>query len=365
MQRRNFLPLGYSTAVLISAFLFSDPSVVSAQDAELGRPGPDLSGGWIAYDRGFATREKIEPGETVNIRILSMGNALGIAVTYSGNLAESQPGKLWNTVTLRDQETLSYRVSASIGNRQLAVRSGARPNGLDKAVSVEQERGAYRLEYASGRVLLVSIGRHLPRPGRHNHDISGGWTVGNMGFASDSNISVRSAITLRVVNAGNDRGLAVTYSGNLNLHEPGKLWQQSEVQDGVTLLYQVPPVLANRQIAIRSGASPVGLDKPKSVEQRGNGYRLSYFGGRIVDVTISNPDRNLGPPGPGSVPGIGNAPGIGRPPTPGNVPGLSGLGPGSEPPRPEPGNGLNLRDPGGLPGLPPPAKGLDVLPSDE
>ena len=127
------------------------------------------------------------------------------------------------------------------------------------------------------------------------HDISGGWTVGNMGFASNDTIPVRSAVTIRVVNAGNDTGLAVTYSGNLSLHEPGKLWLQSEVQDGVTLIYQIPPVLANRRIAIRSGASPAGLDKPKSVEQRGSSYRLFYFGGRIVDVNVSDPGRRGSP----------------------------------------------------------------------
>ena len=348
-------PLFATAFLLACAWLPASPAFALPPLTPLPeRPDADLSGGWIAYDRGFATRSQIEPGQTVNIRILAMGNALGIAVTYSSNPAESQPGKLWDTVTLRDQETLSYQVSESIGNRQLAVRSGARPNGLDKPVSVEQERGAYRLEYASGRILLVSIGRHLPRPARHNHDISGGWTVGNMGFASDSNISVRSAITLRVVNAGNDRGLAVTYSGNLNLHEPGKLWQQSEVQDGVTLLYQVPPVLADKRLAIRSGASTFVLDKPKSVEQRGNSYRLYYIGGRIVDVNISDPGRNIGSPAPDSKLGL---------PAPDNELGLRA--PDSTPGLPPPVKGLGLRAPDSEPGLPPPAKGLDVLPSDE
>ena len=172
-------------------------------------------------------------------------------------------------------------------------------------------------------------------------------------------IVVRSAVTIRVINAGNDKGIDVTYSGNLGLHKPGKLWLQSEVQDGVTLIYQIPPVLANRRIAIRSGASTAGLDKPKSVEQRGNSYRLFYFGGRVVEVNISDPARNIGSPGPDNVPGIG------IPPAPGNIPGLgAGLVPGGKPPRPEPRNGLNAPGTGGIPGLPPPAKGLDILPND-
>ena len=135
------------------------------------------------------------------------------------------------------------------------------------------------------------------------------------------------------------------------------------MQDDVTLLYQVPPILANRRLAIRSGAPTGGLDKPKSVEQREDGYRLYYFGGRIIDVLVSNPGRNIGSPGPDNVPGIGS------PPAPGGIPGLGGLAPGGKPPRPEPSDGPsagpNVPGAGGIPGLPPPAKGLDILPSDD
>lgn len=341
-------------------FIYGAPALVSAQEDELGRPGPDQSGGWAVFEKGFATRSPIAAGEQINIRVLAVGNARGVAVTYSGNLAASTPGQLWAKPLVLAGTTLRYQIPEILNGRQLALRSGAEPAGFDRPVSVEPERGAYLLKYSSGRALLVSIGRRLPRPRRHMHDISGGWTVGNMGFASNDTIPVRSAVTIRVVNAGNDTGLAVTYSGNLSLHEPGKLWLQSEVQDGVTLIYQIPPVLANRRIAIRSGASPAGLDKPKSVEQRGSSYRLFYFGGRIVDVNVSDPGRSIGSPGPDNVPGIG------IPPAPGNIPGLgAGVVPGGKPPRPEPSNGLNVPGAGGIPGLPPPAKGLDVKPDDE
>ncbi len=335
-------------------------SSISAQEAEFGRPGPDQSGGWAVFEKGFATRSPIAAGEQINIRVLTVGNARGVAVTYSGNLFASNPGQLWAKPLVLAGTTLRYQIPQSLNGRQLALRSGAEPEGFDRPVSVEPERGAYLLKYSSGRALLVSIGRRLPRPRRHMHDISGGWTVGNMGFASNEVIAVRSAVTIRVINAGNDTGLAVTYSGNLSLHEPGKLWLQSEVQDGVTLIYQIPPVLANRRLAIRSGASTAGLDKPKSVEQRGNSYRLFYFGGRIVEVNISDPGRNIGSTGPDNVPGIG------IPPAPGNIPGLgTGLVPGGTPPRPEPSNGPNAPGAGGIPGLPPPAKGIDLLPNDE
>jgi hypothetical protein len=330
---------------------------------DLGRQGPDQSGGWEVFARGFATRSPVSAGEQINIRVLSVGNARGLAVTYSGNLAAHRPGQLWAKPLVMPGRTLRYQVPESLNDQKLAVRSGAEREEFDRPVSAEPERGAYLLKYQSGRAVLVSIGRRLPRPNRHATDISGGWTVGNMGFASDSNISVRSAITLRVVNAGNDTGLAVTYSGNLSLHEPGKLWLKSEVQDDVTLLYQVPPILANRRLAIRSGAPAGGLDKPKSVEQRENGYRLYYFGGRIIDVLVSNPGRNIGSPGPDNIPGIGS------PPAPGGIPGLGGLAPGGKPPRPEPSAGPsagpNVPGAGGIPGLPPPAKGLDILPSDD
>ena len=355
-----------STALLIMlstliVLLIQDATTsLSAQEGDLGHRGPEQSGGWEVFERGFATRSPIAAGEQINIRVLSVGNARGVAVTYSGNLATATPGQLWAKPLVVDGTTLRYQIPESMDGKKMAVRSGAQPAGFDRPVSAEPERGAYLLKYQSGRVLLVSIGRGLPRPHRHATDISGGWAVGNMGFASDSNISIRSAITIRVVTAGNDTGLAVTYSGNLNLHEPGKLWLKSEVQDGVTLLYQVPPILANRRLAIRSGASTGGLDKPRSVEQRENGYRLSYFGGRVVDVIISNPGRNIGLPGPDNVPGIG------RPPAPGGIPGLgAGLAPGEKPPRPEPNNGLNVPGAGGIPRQPPPAQALDILPSDE
>lgn len=351
-----------STTVDSSSSLHAQ-DVAAEGELELGRQGPDQSGGWDVFEIGFATRSPIAAGEQINIRVVSAGNARGVAVTYSGNRAAATPGQLWAKPLVLPGKTLRYQIPEALNDQKLAVRSGAQPAGYDPPVSAEPERGAYLLKYRSGRALLVSIGRRLPRPHRHASDISGGWTVGNMGFASDSNIGVRSAITLRVVNAGNDTGLAVTYSGNTRLHEPGKLWLRSEVQDDVTLLYQVPPILANRRLAIRSGAPTGGLDKPKSVEQREDGYRLYYFGGRIIDVLVSNPGRNIGSPGPDNVPGIGS------PPAPGGIPGLGGLAPGGKPPRPEPSDGPsagpNVPGAGGIPGLPPPAKGLDILPSDD
>lgn len=350
--------------VVISTLTIVSPPLpctsVSAQQVELNRSGPDQSGGWDVFDKGFATRSPLAAGEQINIRVLSTGDARGVAVTYSGNLAASTPGQLWAKPLVSAGATLRYQISEALNGQKLAVRSGAEPAGFDRPVSAEPERGAYLLKYQSGRTLLVAIGRRLPRPHQHSTDISGGWTAGNMGFASNSNINVRSAITIRVINAGNDTGLAVTYSGNLSLHEPGKLWLKSEVQDGVTLLYQVPPILANRRLAIRSGASTGGLDKPKTVEERKNGYRLVYFGGRIVDVIVSYPGRNIGSPS------TDNVPDIGYPPAPGGIPELNpGLAPSGKPPRPEPSNGLNVPGAGGIPGLPPPAKGLDLLPSDE
>ena len=325
--------------------------------------GSDQSGGWDVFQKGFATRSRVSADAQINIRVVSVGNASAIAVTYSGNRASSTPGHLWAKPSVMAGKTLRYQIPPALNGQKLALRSAAQPAGYDPPVSATPERDAYLLKYESGRALLVSIGRRLPRHQRDASDISGGWTAGNMGFASDSNISLRSAITLRVVKAGSDTGLAVTYSGNLSLHEPGKLWLKSEVRDGVTLLYQVPPILANRRMAIRSGASTGGLAKPRSVEQLVNGYRLSYFGGRIIDVLVSPPDHSIESPGPD------NAPGLARPPAPLGFPGLDGAwGPGGKPPRPEPNAppraGSNSPSANGVPGLPPAAKGLQILPSD-
>ena len=76
-------------------FIYGAPALVSAQEDELGRPGPDQSGGWAVFEKGFATRSPIAAGEQINIRVLAVGNARGVAVTYSGNLFASNPGQLW------------------------------------------------------------------------------------------------------------------------------------------------------------------------------------------------------------------------------------------------------------------------------
>lgn len=357
--------LGLLLIALLVLVTTDTETALHAQDAasagpELGRPGPDRSGGWDVFEKGFATRSPVAAGEQINIRVLTVGNARGVAVTYSGNLAAHTPGQYWAAPLVLADRVLRYQIPEALNERKLAVRSAAQPQGYDRPASVEPQQGAYVLKYQSGRSLLVSIGRRLPKRRHQAQDLSGGWIVGNMGFASNSNISIRSAVTIKVVNAGNDSGLAVTFSGNLNLHEPGKLWQKSEVQDNVTLLYQVPPFLANRQLAIRSGALNGGLDKPRSVEMREQGYRLFYNGGRILDVTISNPGSDIGSPGPD------NLPGIGRPPAPAGIPGLNaGLAPGGKPPRPQPSNGLNVPSTGGIQGAPPAAQGLDILPNDD
>ncbi len=369
MKTFEQLSAAYSTMLLLLvlstlvSIAVAPVSPLRAQDIapegefELGRQGPERSGGWDVFEIGFATRSRISAGEQINIRVVSVGNARGIALTYSGNRAASTPGQLWAKPLVLAGKTLRYQVPEALDDQKLAVRSGAQPAGYDPPVSAEPDRGAYLLKYRSGRALLVSIGRRLPNPHPHASDISGGWSVGNLGFATNSNIGAGATITLRVVNAANDTGLAVTYSGNPNLHEPGKLWRKSEVKDEVRLLYQVPLSLANRRLAIRSGAPAGGLQKPKSIEQRGTGYRLRYFGARIIEVLVSNPGRNIGAVGPNK------GGGIGRQPTPGGIPGLSvGLPAGGKPPRPEPSAGPAVPGAGGIPRSPPPAKGLDLLP---
>ena len=279
-----------ATGASIGYVAFPMVSIVHGQESELRRSRPDLSRGWIVGNEGFATRSKISAGVRIQIRVETMGDARGIVVTYSGNPAVSEPGKLWPKDSIFRGGTIDYSIPESLDGQILAVRSGAEPAGYDRPLSVEKDRGAYRLSYASGRSLLVSIGRRLPPARRHVRDLSGGWTAFTRGFATNSNIAVRSAVTIRVVNSGNDYGLAVTFSGNPNLDSPGKLWRAAEVKDGITLLYQIPPVLSNQQIAIRSGTFEGGLDRPSRVEKREHVYRLYYTGGRIIDVNISNPN---------------------------------------------------------------------------
>ena len=88
-------------------------SSISAQEAEFGRPGPDQSGGWAVFEKGFATRSPIAAGEQINIRVLTVGNARGVAVTYSGNLSASNPGQLWAKPLVLAGTTLRYQIPQS------------------------------------------------------------------------------------------------------------------------------------------------------------------------------------------------------------------------------------------------------------
>jgi hypothetical protein len=276
---------GLLVAVFVSlaAVCLPNPSA----DAQEG----EISGGWMVGDMGFASRSRVAPDAVVSIRILEMGEARGIVITYSGNPRIDTPGKLWNREELRTGSIVSYRVPSSFNGAQLAVRSGAASAGLDRPVSVEASEFSYKLNFASGRVLLVSVSRGFPGPGPRpgRADISGGWLVGNAGFASQAHVPQDAVVVITVIRMGNSRGIVVTYSGNPKIDTPGKLWNAVELREGITVRYSVPPELHNARLAVRSGAQAGGLDRPLSVESLNGATQLLFEGGRELSVTVLPP----------------------------------------------------------------------------
>jgi hypothetical protein len=198
---------------------------------------------------------------------------------------------LWTTEEVRAGRVLRYQVGDSLHNRQLAVRSGSRLGSnrtFDIAVRVEPATSGYKLFYDSGRVLLVTVGG--AQPGIGAEDISGGWVAGDTGFASKNRIPRGAIVSFRVDKKGNAFGIVVTYSGNPQPVDPGKLWDRNEIREGTSYSYAVSDRLNNQNLALRSGANPDGWDAPLRAVGRGNSYQLHYRSGRVVTVTVRAPE---------------------------------------------------------------------------
>lgn len=285
MRRCIFTP-PQPTLTLFCGLLFVGISP-SWANADTG----DVSGGWIVGDKGFASRSRVTAGVTVSIRVLAMGNGRGIAVTYSGNPQAHTPGKLWNRPELREGSILRYRIPESLRNVQLAIRSGAASGGFDKPLRVEASEFSYRLLFVDGRQLLVSVATGVPDPGSVVDDQSGGWLVGDTGFASQMHVRQGATVSIRIAKMGNSRGIVITYSGNPRIDTPGKLWNRTELGEGRVVRYTVSRALNNARLAIRSGAAAGGFDKPLRVESTDDSYQLFYAGGRVLSVNVTRPRR--------------------------------------------------------------------------
>lgn len=127
--------------------------------------------------------------------------------------------------------------------------------------------------------------------GQAVHDASGGWKAGDPGFASNARVPQDATVEIRVVAMGNSRGVVVTFSGNRDIYRPGKLWNRQELRDGAVVKYSVPSELANRQLAVRSGAATGNFDRPQKVEKVDGAYKLFYAGGRILEVLVHTPKQ--------------------------------------------------------------------------
>ncbi len=128
---RDMLATRRSFVALLSGLLVV---TILSGGAKAGRG--DISGGWIVGDRGFASQARIAAGSVVSIRVLAMGSARGIAVTFSGNQNAHTPGKLWDGAELREGSSINYRVPESLNGAQLAIRSGAVVGGFDQPVEL-------------------------------------------------------------------------------------------------------------------------------------------------------------------------------------------------------------------------------------
>jgi hypothetical protein len=123
------------------------------------------------------------------------------------------------------------------------------------------------------------------------NDASGGWTTGDIGFASKAPVPQDAIVEIRVIAMGNSRGIVVTFSGNRDIYRPGKLWNRQELREGTVVKYSVPEELGNRQLAVRSGAATVNFDMPVNVEVIDGSYRMHFSGGRILQVSTRHPKQ--------------------------------------------------------------------------
>jgi hypothetical protein len=119
-----------------------------------------------------------------------------------------------------------------------------------------------------------------------DNDISGGWVAADIGFASKARIPADSIVEIRIVSMGNSRGIVVTFSGNRDIYRPGKLWSRQELREGAVVKYTVGPELANRVLAVRSGAAAGNFDRPQKAEAVEGVYKLYFSGGRILEVKV-------------------------------------------------------------------------------
>jgi hypothetical protein len=122
--------------------------------------------------------------------------------------------------------------------------------------------------------------------GASENDASGGWTAGDVGFASKARVPQDAIVKIRVVAMGNSRGVVVTFSGNRDIYRPGKLWSRQELREGAVVTYELPKELANRQLAVRSGAATGNFDRPQRVEAVEGAYKLYFAAGRILEVSV-------------------------------------------------------------------------------
>ncbi len=283
MARDTLVPQRSSVSLLSGLLFFT----LLSGGAKAG--SGDISGGWIVGDRGFASQSRIAAGSVVSIRVLAMGNARGIAVTFSGNQNAHTPGKLWDGAELREGSSINYRVPESLNGAQLAVRSGAAIGEFDQPLNSQVSEFAYQLSFASGRRLLVTVSTGRPQPGAVGDDLSGGWLVGDVGFASQSQVAEGSIVSIGVVNMGNSRGIVVTFSGNTRIDTPGIRWNRNELFEGQVVQYRVSRELNNARLAIRSGAAASGFDRPIRVQFEIDAYRLTFAGGRVLQVNVTRP----------------------------------------------------------------------------
>ena len=125
--------------------------------------------------------------------------------------------------------------------------------------------------------------------GAADNDPSRGWSAGDTGFASKAGVPAESVVEIRLLKMGNSRGVVVTFSGNADIYQPGKLWSRQELREGAAYTYPIGPALAMRPLAIRSGAANGGFDRPLKVETVEGKSHLHFAGGRVVEVTVRPP----------------------------------------------------------------------------
>ena len=142
-----------------------------------------------------------------------------------------------------------------------------------------------RLAFAAA--LLLGMGAAASKAA--DDDPSRGWLAGDTGFASKAVVPVDSVVEIRLLKMGASRGVVVTFSGNADLSQPGKLWSRQELKEGAAYTHPIGTALAKRPLAIRSGAANGGFDRPLKVEAVMGKTHLHFAGGRVVEVTVRPP----------------------------------------------------------------------------